>query len=586
MLRQDPPQVGPGHFPFQFGLLCALGGALAVVLYIPAAFAPTSLHVAVAPSLSETLQPSLRPPRSHTRLTAGTAAAAQPPASALPYGLPPPVRPSSRSPVRHAADGSGLGALAQRLFCVGAVVASLMTYGLGRARAQRDPAEPDAEAGLGLQPLFPPAPRGAAPLAVCAAPPPRLGLALQATASPDAVGAPGLALCSAVANIPHPEKVSKGGEDAWFLQVDLDGTGSAVGVADGVGGYAAEGIDAGVYAKVLMREAQQASAAQPPGAPDPTAVLVAAQRATRLPGAAPAVVVQMTPDGRALAANVGDCGFRVVRDGAVVAASEVGQHHFDCPYQLTDPNCGFDGVDLAEERAVVSDLQLRAGDVLLLASDGLYDNVHEAELLEIVAATLAQGAGGPADRTTQGLADALAARASEHALDPAYASPYGAEWTAHQRELMGITEADDSMFGKLWGAAAGDEPLWEGGKLDDITVVAAVVVPAAANAAALASASAAAAGAKAHADALLAPHLAHAEKQQRLLAEKAAAQGSAAAARAAQKAAADETKPLKYSEAEVEAMDKEALRKALAAAGLPTSGKLSKLQERVAAIRE
>jgi hypothetical protein len=58
------------------------------------------------------------------------------------------------------------------------------------------------------------------------------------------------------AAIPHPEKAAKGGEDAHFvLEVEPGGTRqhSAVGVADGVGGWAAQGVDAGLYSSSLMK---------------------------------------------------------------------------------------------------------------------------------------------------------------------------------------------------------------------------------------------------------------------------------------------------------------------------------------------
>ena len=556
-----------------------------MILYISAARTATSFHMGTAPGLTGTAQPQLHfSSRPQPRAPAGTTAAAHahaPAGAAL--GPRAPARHPAPPPVSHPIRRGGLGQLVHQLLGIGAIVAGALAYGLGRSRTQP---EPDAEAGLGLQPLFPRVPAsGASPLAVRAPLQQRRGLALQATPSPTAGDAPALALCSAVANIPHPEKAYKGGEDSWFVQVGLDGGASAVGVADGVGGYAAEGTDAGVYAKVLMREAQSASEAQCLDALDPTAVLAAAQRATRLPGAAPAVVAQMLPDGRMLAANVGDCGFRVIRDGAILTRSEVGEHFFDCPHQLEDPDSGFDGVDLAEERAVVSEIQLRPGDVLLLASDGLYDNMHEAELLEIVARAVAPRWWATADRTAQGLADALAKRAAEHAQDPTYASPYGAEWTANQRALTGQPEPDNSLLATVWELAAPeDEPRegpeddpWEGGKLDDITVVASVVVAAASNTAALAASAAAAARAKAYADAVMAPHLAQARI--RLTVEK--AQASVAAARAMARAAVDDAAPLKFSEA-----DEEMLRKGLLEAKLRTSGLLKELKERVAEVRE
>merc|ERR550539_1520526 len=53
--------------------------------------------------------------------------------------------------------------------------------------------------------------------------------------------------------IPHPSKVETGGEDASFLLDDNEGKTIAFGVADGVGGYSLQGIDAGYYSRYLMK---------------------------------------------------------------------------------------------------------------------------------------------------------------------------------------------------------------------------------------------------------------------------------------------------------------------------------------------
>jgi serine/threonine protein phosphatase PrpC len=46
--------------------------------------------------------------------------------------------------------------------------------------------------------------------------------------------------------IPHPDKVDKGGEDAY------SGSENLLVVADGVGGWASHGVDPGLYSKELV----------------------------------------------------------------------------------------------------------------------------------------------------------------------------------------------------------------------------------------------------------------------------------------------------------------------------------------------
>ena len=57
--------------------------------------------------------------------------------------------------------------------------------------------------------------------------------------------------------IPHPEKVHKGGEDAFFTDSKYNSIYSKFSiltVADGVGGWASHGIDPGLYSKELCKK--------------------------------------------------------------------------------------------------------------------------------------------------------------------------------------------------------------------------------------------------------------------------------------------------------------------------------------------
>lgn len=57
-----------------------------------------------------------------------------------------------------------------------------------------------------------------------------------------------LKLLSGSCCLPHPDKEAKGGEDAHFICEDEQ----VIGVADGVGGWADVGVDAGLYSRELM----------------------------------------------------------------------------------------------------------------------------------------------------------------------------------------------------------------------------------------------------------------------------------------------------------------------------------------------
>jgi serine/threonine protein phosphatase PrpC len=59
--------------------------------------------------------------------------------------------------------------------------------------------------------------------------------------------------------IPHEAKAAKGGEDAFFVS---PARGGAFGVADGVGGWASEGVDVAAYSRAICAAVKDSIAAQ------------------------------------------------------------------------------------------------------------------------------------------------------------------------------------------------------------------------------------------------------------------------------------------------------------------------------------
>ena len=93
------------------------------------------------------------------------------------------------------------------------------------------------------------------------------------------------------------------------------------------------------------------------------------------------------------------------------------------------------------------------GDILVLGSDGLFDNLHDHEI--VAAAEASMAAMSPAQaRSTAGaraLAQSIASKAFENSLDKRLDTPYS----------QGATEEFDMVY--------------SGGKADDITVVAGII---------------------------------------------------------------------------------------------------------------
>lgn len=253
-------------------------------------------------------------------------------------------------------------------------------------------------------------------------------------------------LVSGVFYRPDPNKKNVAGEDGHFISSD----GLAVGVADGVGGWSDSGVDAGVYARLLMSQAERAISDPPEAvdallgpelakaAPEPLRVLLLAHSRTRVPGSSTACVVLLR--GTELqVANLGDSGFAIVRAGKLLFKSPPQQHHFNFPFQIGAYKGGDSPLDAQLFRADV-----QPGDVLVVATDGLWDNVFPQEVTSIVTSALRAG------RSPQDAAQELVELAHERGHSKFAQTPFSVE----------------AMRNKV---------IYLGGKLDDTTAVVCVV---------------------------------------------------------------------------------------------------------------
>ena len=149
----------------------------------------------------------------------------------------------------------------------------------------------------------------------------------------------------------------------------------AMGVSDGVGGWAEQGGDAGLYARTLMRGAMRAVSS------DARAMMQAAydQMPPDIQGTATATVVVLVQSQLCIA-NLGDSGVLVLRavEGVyhVALRTRAQQHDFNCPFQL-----GTHSPD-TPANADTYDLALDVGDVVVVATDGVFDNLFECEIVQ------------------------------------------------------------------------------------------------------------------------------------------------------------------------------------------------------------
>lgn len=252
-----------------------------------------------------------------------------------------------------------------------------------------------------------------------------------------------VSFCVGTHLIPHPNKVERGGEDAFFVS---NYNGGAFAVADGVSGWAEQNVDPSLFPKELMANASNLVGDEEVNN-DPQILLRKAHAATSSIGSATVIVAMLERNGILKIASVGDCGLRVIREGQIIFSTSPQEHYFDCPYQLSSEVVGQTYLD-----AMVSSVELMEGDTIVMGSDGLFDNIFDHEIISTI------------DRCRDAVeaAKALANLASNHSMDSNFDSPYS-------------LEARSKGF---------DVPLWRkilgmkltGGKLDDITVVVGVVV--------------------------------------------------------------------------------------------------------------
>ncbi|KAM3299718.1 hypothetical protein ACQJBY_040961 [Aegilops geniculata] len=242
-----------------------------------------------------------------------------------------------------------------------------------------------------------------------------------------------LLLTSGAAILPHPSKAATGGEDAYFIEHS-----GWFGVADGVGQWSFEGINAGLYARELMDGCKKVIAESEGGSElSPELVLSKAAAEARSPGSSTVLVAHF--DGQILhASNIGDSGFLVIRNGVVHAKSKPMVYGFNFPHQIEK---GVDPLTLVENYTI----DIEEGDVIIAATDGLFDNVYEQEAAAMISKSL------QADLKPAEMAEHLAARAHEVGRSGAGRSPF----------------SDSAVAAGYLG--------FSGGKLDDTAVVVSIV---------------------------------------------------------------------------------------------------------------
>ena len=180
------------------------------------------------------------------------------------------------------------------------------------------------------------------------------------------------------------------GEDDFVisaLQEDLSiQKPSLFGVDNGVGGWRNQGIDPKLFTNALINSIKSEFVTS---FKEPLKTIVSkayenvkvVHKQIRY-GSCTLALLSYNPSSNSLNSyNLGDSGFMLIRDGKVVWKSTEQQHFFNAPFQigLNDGKPADSPLD-----ADTSSFVVRSGDVVIVGTDGLFDNLFEADVLKIV----------------------------------------------------------------------------------------------------------------------------------------------------------------------------------------------------------
>lgn len=253
---------------------------------------------------------------------------------------------------------------------------------------------------------------------------------------------------SAACSLPNPTKKSEG-EDAHMIAP----CGTALAVADGVGGWTEIGIDSGEYSRELCKNAARYVANR--GANNPREIMRYAYDNSKATGTSTCCVLTIQ-DNVLRAANLGDSGFLVLRQTQqglkFVMQSEEQQHDFNTPRQL-----GTNSLDMPHD-AHRYELQLHPGDIVIAGTDGLFDNLSVDDIMHELEKHIGQ-LRNKASKLSATDEETLT-KLADHIATTAY-----------------LVSKDQNVTTPFSNSAAKYNIEHRGGKMDDITIIVAMVAP-------------------------------------------------------------------------------------------------------------
>jgi protein phosphatase PTC7 len=290
---------------------------------------------------------------------------------------------------------------------------------------------------------------------------------------------------------------ARSGQDAFFFSQVGNTNTTTFGVADGVGGWVESGLDPADFSHGLCEYMTCAARSWPQGSNTtslhPKDLLQVAydevlEDGNIEGGGSTACLAVAEPDGNVEVANLGDSGFMHLGGNAVRHFTQPQTHAFNTPYQLSKtPHrmlvqmAVFGGPTTLSDQpkeSSVTQHKVRHGDVLVFATDGVWDNLSPQDCLGIVSRQMVDiGAWVENDGAIEVGRDlaklvhaGTAKKAGKASLQAKVATAI-----AKEAKTTGLNTRRDGPFAKEVQKAYPGEN-WHGGKPDDIAVVIAIVL--------------------------------------------------------------------------------------------------------------
>eukprot|EP01080_Neovahlkampfia_damariscottae_P010467 gene10467-2989_t len=184
------------------------------------------------------------------------------------------------------------------------------------------------------------------------------------------------------------------GEDAYFISKNENEKIYAFGIADGVGGWSEIGVDPSEFSWELMNECKKCFESNRELSPKDVLItgyseLIKNQIVKAGSSTACLLTINFSNENSPVlkSTNLGDSGYIVIRDDKVVYKTKEQQHFFNAPFQLSvvpeSMRSRGSIMDKAED-SEENELKLKLGDYIVLSTDGLFDNVSEKEIIEVI----------------------------------------------------------------------------------------------------------------------------------------------------------------------------------------------------------